>query len=71
MVPVVSRKPSETEMAIVKAQRNEDSVFAFIPKRIRKAVGGIEPGDRLLLSAERRDGGTISLKKCGEAEKHE
>ncbi len=65
------KRPDEETVDIVKAQKNEDSVFVFVPKPVRKAVGGLEPGDRLKVLVERRDGGRSSrfaYEKCGEVE---
>ena len=54
------KRPSEVEVDIVKAQRNEDSVFVFVPKPVREEVRGVEPGDRLKVIVERREGGKKS-----------
>lgn len=61
------KKPDEETVDIVKAQRNEDSVFVFVPKPARAAVGGIEPGDKLKVLVERRVDGKfrVAYEKCG------
>lgn len=68
------KRASEVEVDIVKAQRSEDSVFVFVPKPVREKVGGVEPGDRLKVIVERREGGKIRFAyekvDCGESRRY-